>query len=220
MTQTLKAAFAALHAERERTWPAEQLRKNVETRAELVRRYDPARHAAPGDTVAPFTLYDPAGTPIHRADLLRDGPAVLIFFRYGGCPACNIALPYYDRLLSPTLAAAGIPLVAVSPQTPADATLKTRHDLSLIVAADPQNALGDALGITFEPDHKPEIKPGDSWIGSIAGTDSWGLPQPTVLILNQDATIHFIQVSPDWLDRPEADTILAALADLRVSAAA
>ena len=40
---------------------------------------------------------------------------------------------------------------------------------------------------------------------------SWALPQPTVLILESDASVRFVGVSPDWLDRPEADVILAAL---------
>lgn len=218
--ESLKASFAALHAQRERDWPPAQLRKNVDTRAALRRAYNPSQHIQPGEIVEDFTLFDSDGREIRRDDLLKDGPAVLIFYRYGGCPACNIALPYYDRHLSPVLAAGGIPLVAVSPQKPADPTLKTRHDLALIVTSDPDNQLGDRLGITFEPDDKPEIKPGDSWIGSIAGTDSWALPQPTVLIIDRDARVRFVAVSPDWLDRPEADAILAALPELTPAAAA
>lgn len=221
MTQeSLKASFAALHAERERDWPPEQLRKNLDARAALRRSYHPSQHVQPGEIVEDFTLFDPEGVEIRRDDLLKNGPAVLIFYRFGGCPACNIALPYYDRHLSPVLAAAGIPLVAVSPQSPADPTLKARHNLSLIVASDPDNRLGRRLGITFEPDDKPEIKPGDSWIGSIAGTNSWALPQPTVLIIDRDARVRFVEVSPDWLDRPEADAILAALPELAISAVA
>lgn len=216
----LKTQFAALHAQRERDWPEAQLRNNIDTRAGLVSRYDPKLHVQPGDAVGDFTLVDAEGNPIHRDALIANGPAVLVFFRFGGCPACNIALPYYDRHLSQGLASAGIPLVAVSPQYPADATLKTRHGLALTVASDPDNKLGDQLGITFEPDDKPAIKPGDSWIGSIAGTNSWRLPQPTVLIVEPDATVRYIAVSPDWLDRPEPEVILAELPELKLFMAA
>lgn len=218
--ESLKAQFAALHAQRERDWAPEQLKKNVETRAALVRKYDSSAHAQPGDLVADFTLTDSAGRRLTRDDLIHNGPALLIFFRFGGCPACNIALPHYDRLLSPIFKAAGVPIVAISPQVPVDATLKSRHGLDLLVASDPGNALGDRLGITFEPDDKPVVKPGESWIGSITGTNSWALPQPTVIILDRDATIRFIDVSPDWLERTEVDVILAALPELRTAAAA
>ncbi|MDO7842054.1 peroxiredoxin-like family protein [Sphingomonas immobilis] len=208
--QTLAAQFAALHAQRERDWSPEQLAKNVGTRADLVRRYDAHAHVQVGDTVEDFTLIGEDGEAIGRDQLLARGPAVLIFYRFGGCPACNIALPHYDRHLSSVLREAGIPLVAISPQTPVDATLRARQGLSLQLAADPQGTLADRLGIAFETD-----------TGAIPGVERPALPQPTILILGPDARVRFVAASPDWLDRPEADVVLAALPEVaRVRAAA
>ncbi|HEX7873231.1 MAG TPA: peroxiredoxin-like family protein [Sphingobium sp.] len=210
----LNEQFAALHAERERTWAPEQLAKNVATRAKLVDRYDPAKHAKVGDQLAPFTLVDADGQTLSSEVLLANGPAVLFFFRFGGCPACNIALPYYNQAVWPRLKAAGIPLVGISPQTPVDRGPIERHGLDYTLASDTGYALGRALGITFLPDEQPVVKPGDAWIGATLGTDSYELAQPTVIILNQDRTIRFIDVSPDWLVRTEADAILAKLPEL------
>lgn len=210
----LNEQFAALHAERERTWAPEQLAKNVATRAKLVDRYDPAKHAKVGDQLAPFALVDADGQTLSSEVLLANGPAVLFFFRFGGCPACNIALPYYNQAVWPRLKAAGIPLVGISPQTPVDRGPIERHGLDYTLASDTGYALGRALGITFLPDEQPVVKPGDAWIGATLGTDSYELAQPTVIILNQDRTIRFIDVSPDWLVRTEADAILAKLPEL------
>ncbi|MFT3965027.1 MAG: peroxiredoxin-like family protein [Sphingobium sp.] len=221
MTQAgLNEQFAALHAERERTWSPEQLAKNVGTRAKLVERYDPAAHAQVGDKVAPFTLIDADGAPLMSEALLANGPAVLFFFRFGGCPACNIALPYYNEALWPRLKKAGIPLVGISPQTPVDRGPIERHGLDYTLASDTGYALGRALGITFLPEEQPEVKPGQDWIGKTLGTNSYELAQPTVLILEQDHSIRFIDVSPDWLVRTEADTILAKLPELLATKAA
>lgn len=220
MTDTLKAAYAALQAQRERDWAPEQLQANASTRATLVRRYDPRNHAQIGETIEDFTLVAEDGTPLRRDDLIARGPAVLVFYRFGGCPACNIALPRYDRALYPALARAGIPLVAVSPQAPVDPDLRARHGLRLTLATDRDNVLGNALGITFDPEDKPAIQPGQSWIGSITGTGTWTLPQPTVLILDGDARVRFIAVSPDWMERPEPEAILAQLPEAQVAAAA
>jgi len=217
---SLNAQFAALHAERERSWPAEQLQRNVAQRAALVAGHDGTPHAQAGDIVASFSLIDTDGRVLDRDTLLANGPAVLIFFRFAGCPACNIALPHYDRLLGPTLARAGIPLVAVSPQTPADPAIVARHGLSLTVASDADNALGDRLGITFEADTPRTLQPGESWIGATTGSNSWRLPKPTVLVIDRDARIRFIDISPDWLKRTEVDAVLAALPELRAEAAA
>ena len=190
------------------------------TRAKLVERHDPAKHAKAGDRLEPFTLVDSEGHDLTSDTLLAKGPAVLFFFRYGGCPACNIALPYYNQTLWPRLKAAGIPLVGISPQTPVDRGPIERHGLDYTLASDTGYALGRALGITFLPDEQPAVKPGEAWIGATLGTDSYELAQPTVVVLDQDRTIRFIDVSPDWLVRTEADAILAQLPEVLAAKAA
>ncbi|CAN5185574.1 hypothetical protein BH10PSE13_BH10PSE13_10250 [soil metagenome] len=221
MTQAgLNDQFAALHAERERNWAPEQLARNVATRAKLVERYDSAKHARAGDQIEPFTLIDADGKTLTSDALLSKGPAVLFFFRFGGCPACNIALPYYNQTLWPHLKAAGIPLVGISPQTPVDRGPIERHGLDYTLASDTGYALSRALGITFLPDEQPAVKPGDNWIGATLGTNSYELAQPTVVVLDQDRTIRFIEVSPDWLIRTETDAILAQLPEALATKAA
>lgn len=215
--ESLTDQFVALHAERERTWPAAQLQKNIDTRAGLVADYDPAKHIAAGATLPDFELKDVTGGVITRDTLPPQG-AAFVFFRFAGCPACNIALPYYQRTLWPALQAQGVALIAVSPQVPERLIeIKTRHDLGFTVAADLDNHFGNALGITFEPTDKPETPPA-GWIGEVAGTNSWALPQPTVLIVDGQGVVQFVDVSPDWLKRTESDTILAALPALRNAA--
>jgi peroxiredoxin len=58
------------------------------------------------------------GGTVDLEHLLADRPAVLLFFRCAGCPACNIALRHYQAELYPALADLGVPLVAISPQVP------------------------------------------------------------------------------------------------------
>jgi peroxiredoxin len=210
--QPLNAQFAALHSERERTWEPAQLRKNIDQRRALEAAYDPATHIKAGDTLPDFILKDVEGGLITRLSLEAHKGAVLIFFRFAGCPACNLALPYYEQTLWPALNAKGYALIAISPQVPDKLIdIKTRHKLGFTVASDPQNALGNALGITFAPEDKPAIKPGENWIGETTGTNSWTLPQPTVIVTDHKGRVKFVEVSPDWLKRTESEAILAAL---------
>jgi len=218
MTAPLNDRFAALQAERERTWKPEQLERNAAQRRILTERHDPAALPGVGDEVGPFTLIDQKGRELTREAILADGPAVLVFFRFGGCPACNIALPYYNETLLPRLRERGIRLVAVSAQVPVDPDLIARHGLDFTVAGDPGYALARSLGITFLPEDQPEVTPGQNWIGATLGTDSYEIDKPAVLVLTQDARIAFFDVSPDWLERTETGAILAALPET-VSAA-
>lgn len=209
---SLAEQFAALLAERKQNWDPARFAQNARDRADLVARFDPQSVVQPGDRLDPFLLIDTQGGDISSQTLLADGPAVLLFFRFGECPACNIALPHYDRYLAPALADAGIPLLAVSPQLPDRLRrFQDRVGLGLRLASDPDNGLARRLGITFLPAQIPQGQPPAGWIGELTGTNSWELPQPAILVLEQDHRIRSLTVSPDWLDRPEAEDILRGL---------
>ncbi len=155
--------------------------------------------------------------------LLADGPAVLIFFRFATCPACNIALPYYERRLQPELQRLGARLVAVSPQVPdLLADIKRRQGLTFQVASDAGNALGRRFGITFESDEASRaaaLAKGRT-LGEVTGTGTWELPMPTAIVIGQDRVVRFVDVAPDWLARTEAEPIIEAVAALRSDAGA
>lgn len=218
--KTLAERYAELQAEREKTWKPEQLARNADQRRILVERHEPGVLPQPGDSLAPFTLIDQDGNAVTRDDLIASGPAVLVFFRFAGCPACNLALPYYNETLWPQLRSAGIPLVAVSAQNPVDRGIIDRHGLGFPVAADPDYALSRALGITFLPEEQPKVNPGENWIGATLGTNSYEIDQPAVLILDQGGTVRWFDVSPDWLARTESGAILAHLPEASARAAA
>lgn len=208
VNETLKARYAALQAERERSWPPAQLEGNARQRKQLLDRFDPAAVAQPGTVLPPLSFVEVGGDTLGLDELTAGGAALFLFFRYAGCPACNIALPYYADALFPGLRQRGIPLVALSPQPPLLLReVKTRHDLPFLVATDADNALARLLNISFQPDHRPSPPPA-GWIGEVTGTGSWELPQPAFLLVGAGRVLRWLQVSPDWLDRPEAETVL------------
>ena len=221
MTEALNDQYAALHAERVRTMDPEKLAKNIAQRQALVDAFEPAKAVHAGEIVAPFDLLCVDGGVLSLDDLVANGPAVLIFFRFATCPACNLALPYYQRTLWPTLEARGVRLVAISPQVPERLIeIRKAHGLGFSVASDPGNRLATRFGLTFEPDAATRGEAGPGWIGEVTGTGTWELPQPAVVIIDQDRTVRFADISPDWMVRTESHVILEALGELRFAAAA
>jgi peroxiredoxin len=208
LTHTLKDRYAALQAERERNWPPAQLAGNAAQRRQLVERFDPAAVSQPGDILPPLSFAEVGGGTLDLDRLTADGPALFIFFRFASCPACNIALPYYADTLHPVLKDRSITLVALSPQQPDRLRdIKTRHGLPFAVASDRDNGLARLLGISFQPDHRPSPPPA-GWIGEVTGANSWELPQPAALLVGPGRAVQWLHVSPDWLERPEAENIL------------
>jgi peroxiredoxin len=211
---TLRQLLAELHAERERTWEPAQLELNVNQRRDLVEAAKTARFVKTGDVLPDFELEEVDGGRLALGSLTAKGPAVVIFFRFAGCPACNIALPYYNRALAPKLAALGVPLVAASPQVPERLVeIKRKHGLTFQVATDRDNSLGRKLGILYTANaaNQAAAKAKGTFIGDTLGTGTWELPQATALVIGADRKVLFADVSPDWLVRTEADPILAAV---------
>lgn len=225
MTQasdSLRQRLADLHAERVRTWDPAALKINIDQRQTLVDQADPARWVKAGDRLATFTLEEVDGERLTLESLTTQGPAVLIFFRFAGCPACNIALPYYRDALAPALARLGATLTAVSPQVPERLVeIKRRHNLPFNVATDRDNALGRRFGVLYTADEATQAssRAKGSFIGDTTGTGTWELPQPAVVVIGQDGVVKFADVSPDWLVRTEAEPVIAAVEALATVAA-
>jgi len=221
--ESVRQILGDLHAERLRTMDPAALKINIDQRATLVATADRAGFVKAGDTVQPFSLPEVDGGEVELDAALAKGPLVLIFFRFAGCPACNLALPYYHRQLAPALQALGATLVAVSPQVPERLVeIKRRHELSFLVASDLNNDLGRQFGIlyTFDEASQAAGKARGFSIGEVTGTGTWELPMPTIVVIGQDRRVHFADVAPDWMVRTEAEPVIEAVRSLSLVAAA
>jgi peroxiredoxin len=194
--------------------PAEVAAAFTAEHAALADRAIPAGAVAVGDKLAPFALPDATGQARTLDELSADGPAVIVFYRGGWCPYCNLTLRTYQRDLLPQLSARSARLVAISPETP-DASLSTQEkaELTYTVLSDSGARLASALGITFDPSE--EGLAAQRTLGlDIRTTRADGgtaLPMPTVLIVDRDHTVRFVDIHPDYTGRTEVDEILAAL---------
>lgn len=224
MTSTsLNQTLADFQADRARTMPADKLKINVDQRRLLVDTADRSAFVRQGYDIGTFALTEVDEGSLTPQGLLPSGPLVLVFFRFAGCPACNIALPYYNAHLAPQLAALGATLVGVSPQVPAKLrAIKERHALGYRIATDEGNVLARRLGITYEfdePSRRLSRETGTP-IGDVTGTGTWELPMPAVVVIDQNGIVQFADVSPDWLVRTEPGTIIDAVRDINLRAAA
>jgi peroxiredoxin len=174
----------------------------------------PAGAVSVGNQLASFALPDATGTTRTLDELTAHGPAVIVFYRGGWCPYCNVMLRSYERDLVPHLGGRRARLVAISPETP-DASLTTQEkaELTYAVLSDRGAELASSLGITFEPSE--EGLTAQRTLGlDIRTTRADGgtvLPMPTVLIVDRDHVVRFVDVHPNYTARTEVKDILAAL---------
>ena len=177
----------------------------------------PAGALKVGDTLEPFALTDANGATVTLDELVASGPAVIAFYRGGWCQYCNLALRTYQRELLPELAAFGARLVAISPQSP-DQSLSTaeKAELDFTVLSDPGNRVARSVGIVFQ--QAEAVLEAQRTLGldlaQVNAEGSTQLPRPTVLIVDKDHTVRFVDVQPDYTARTEVADILAGLTEL------
>lgn len=194
--------------------PAEVLAVFASDQAALTESGVPSGAVAVGDQLPTFALPDATGKTRTLEELTADGPAVIVFYRGGWCPYCNLALRTYQQELLPELEAHSARLVAISPETP-DASLSTQEkdELTYTVLSDSGLELANALGITFDPS-KEGLAAQRSFGLDISATRADGdtrLPMPTVLIVDRDHVVRYVDINPDYTGRTEVSEILAAL---------
>jgi peroxiredoxin len=198
--------------------PAEVLNTFARDQAASRAKGRPADAVAVGDLLSDFTLPDATGRDMSLSELVGDGPAVLVFYRGGWCPYCNLALHQYQSELVPRLARYGATLAAISPQKPDESlTTAEKHDLQFAVLSDAGARVARQLGIAFEPAEAvleaQQALGLDIRDGNADGSPE--LPMPTVLIVDHDRTVQFADVQADYTSRAEVSEILAALKRLR-----
>lgn len=166
-----------------------------------------------GDPAPDITLPDALGQPVRLADLWQSGPLVVIFYRGGWCPYCNLELRAWQQHL-PTLATHGARLVAVSPQTP-DNSLSTaeKNELAFPVLSDSGLQAAHGFGIAFQmPQSLIDLY---SQVGNdlpvLNGNGQWVLPLPATYVIGRDGRIAFAHIEADYRERAEPEDVLKGL---------
>jgi peroxiredoxin len=214
MTMTIAEQVAEHHQASAGQMPADVAEAFTAEQRELATAGRPGVTAAPGDRMPDGSLLDVAGQPTTLAQAFGSRPGVIVFYRGGWCPYCNIALRAYQAQLVPALAEQGIPLVAISPQTP-DGSLSTQEtkELTFTVLSDPGNQIAGELGILTAPSdgaRAAQLQLGlDLTKVNADGTTT--LPMPAVVIVDAEGVIRWIDVHADYTTRTEPAEVLQAL---------
>jgi peroxiredoxin Q/BCP len=100
---------------------------------------------APGDKAPDFTLLDADGTPVSLSSL-RGRRVIVYFYPAAMTPGCTTqACDFRDNLNS--LAAAGVSVLGISPDTPAKlAKFRDRDQLTFPLLSDPGHEVEEAYG--------------------------------------------------------------------------
>lgn len=212
-TQTLTETLADAVAQSASRIPAEVREVMLDANREIIATGIEASALKTGDKAPDFTLTSASGASVTLSERLKDGPVVVIFYRGGWCPYCNLELRAYQQELE-TFKSLGASLIAITPESP-DNSLSTaeKNELSFDVLSDVGFEASDAFGLTFTfPAALRKVYEGFGLdVPKTNGDDAWRLPIPAAYVISQDGTIKLHHVDVDYTKRLDPADAIAAL---------
>jgi peroxiredoxin len=212
----LRQELAAYRAEFMRTAPAGRQALYQTKIDELRAEFAVEKAVGEGDEAPGFTLPNALGKLVSLAELRRQGPVVLIFYRGGWCPYCNIQLGAYQRVLG-DIETLGARLVAISPQLP-DQSLSTaeKNELRFDVLSDVGNKAASNYGLVYAlPEElRAALSSNNKALPGINGDESWQLPVPATYVINKAGRVSFASIDVDYRNRADPEAVLTVLRSL------
>lgn len=165
-----------------------------------------------GETALNFTLPNASGKTITLYEQLEKGPVILMWYRGGWCPYCNITLHYMQEAL-PDFQKYGANLVAISPEVP-DSSITTmeKHELQFEVLSDTNNRVAHQYKIVFKlTEEVAKIYEDNFGLSDYNGNTDAELPLAATYIIGQDKIIKYAFLDPDYRNRAEPGDLIAFL---------
>jgi len=167
-----------------------------------------------GEQAPQFTVQQVDGSDYDFNPRQRQRPALIITFRGGWCPFCNMQLQELRHVV-PELKASGYEVLFLSADRPEIlySSLKDENqqlDYTILSDADMQAA--SALGIAFKIPAADIERMATAGLDLEAATGNalHALPVPAVFIVDAAGIVRFAYVNPDYRVRLSADKVRAA----------
>lgn len=171
-----------------------------------------------GDAAPRFVVRSVDGGPYDFDPAKLEKPVVILVFRGGWCPYCNIYLSDMRHVI-PEIRSMGIEVVFLSGDRPEllyeSLEMQAKEDIAgldytILSDADAQASI--ALGIAFKANQRTidyVKKKGDGYQAS--SMERHGiLPVPAVFVIDRDGEIAFSHINPNYKVRLPADELLDA----------
>ena len=170
-----------------------------------------------GDAAIDAQLSGWNGETVKLSDLWQDGPIVLMWYRGGWCPYCNLQLRAMQQSMD-KIENFGAKLVVLTPELPEKAKQTAQvNDLEIVALHDKASAVARAYGIVFKlpepiiPAYRDKLK-----LPEYNGNDAMELPLSATYVIDKSGRITYAFLDADYKKRAEpADVIKAVRAAAR-----
>jgi len=166
-----------------------------------------------GEKIPDIALKTSENKDAQLSNLFKNKKTVLVFYRGGWCPYCNLHLSALAEAEKQILDL-GYQIIAISPDTTENLKITAEKDkVKYTLLSDSKGELIKATGIAFEApeNYKSTINVYSN------GVNTSFLPVPSVFVVNADSDILFEYISPDFKHRISSELLISVLKNLKIN---
>jgi peroxiredoxin len=166
-----------------------------------------------GDKAPDATLPEISGSARSLAQLYAQRRTLVVFYRGGWCPFCNLQLHDY-ALAKPEFDKRGIQIVAISVDQPSEeAKTQAKHQVPFTMLSDSKLVAHRAYHVVHVPGDA-ERKAFASYhidLAAYSGESHGDFAVPAIFLVDRDTTVRFVHVDEDYKTRPSAMQMLGVV---------
>lgn len=155
------------------------------------------------------------GKEVSLYDELEKGPVVIVWYRGGWCPYCNLQLQHIQRKLT-EIHQAGGQVIAISPELP-DQTMTTKEKqmLEFQVLSDVNNRVADQYKLAYTvPSYVVDHYDLSSKLSTHNGNDENRLPLAVTYVVGRSGVVEYAFLDADYKNRATPEEIISVLKEI------
>jgi peroxiredoxin len=160
-----------------------------------------------------FELADQNGKTVRMYELLEQGPIVLVFYRGGWCPYCNLQLKAMEAVADEIRGMGGA-LLAVTPDSQSGVReMVQKHKLSFPVLVDKENRVSRAFGLvyTLSPKLDTLYKSMGIDVRARNKSEQCELPLAATYVIGRNGVVAYAFLDEAYYRRAEPADVVAAV---------
>jgi peroxiredoxin len=171
---------------------------------------------AVGERAPRFTAREVDGRPFIFNPSSLPAPVIIIFYRGGWCPYCNMHLQDL-RSVEPKIVAMGYTMLFLSTDRPALLYSSLQEPVNYHILSDSSMQAAHAFKVAYRLDNKTVEKMLSLGVdlNAAQGTDTHELPVPSLFIIDRTGVIRFRHYAANYRVRLDAASVLAAAEQVR-----
>ncbi|GAA3650697.1 peroxiredoxin-like family protein [Flavivirga jejuensis] len=169
-----------------------------------------------GDTALNFELPNASGKHVTLYNQLKKGPVILMWYRGGWCPYCNITLQHMQQSLT-EFKKYNANLLAITPEVPdSSISTKEKHQLQFEVLSDVDNVVARYYKVVHKLTNAvANVYEKNFGLSDYNGNTKGELPLAVTYIIGQDKIIKYAFLDADYRNRAEPKDLIEILKEIK-----